>query len=391
MSKKIFLYMAYTMHNAYRSMVANPPEGFEIIPSSYMAYNNEAGTQSLPSGFGKFMLAVRPSISQFYNEAHILFNSPKCRKFFSNEFDLVHSAQSLLDTNLPYVLDFEHAAVLCGYNQYGLESKGFADALKKHLLKKNLKKLLPWSIAAKESLLNFVKSDALEEKTEVVYKAVLPPKNAEKKKHDGVNFLFVGYYFYEKGGMDALLAFDRVSGRYECKFTIVSPVPDEVKQRFSKNKKIVFLGPQPYEKVCELYRETDVFLFPTHFDTYGFVIPEAFSYGIPVISVDHFSIPELVEDGKTGLLAKNYYSTFRDDRGYAHPKMHIHEQHRADGAKNPPEWFISELSEKIVMLIEDASLRQRLSANAKKEALEGKFSMSSWKQKMSRIYSEAIE
>lgn len=389
MSKKVFLYMAYTMHNAYKSMIANPPEGFEIIPSSYMAYGGNS-VSNQPGGFGKWLLAIRPTLSQLYNETHILFNSPKCRRFFSNEFDMIHSAQSLLDTNLPYVLDFEHAAVLCGYNQYGLENKGFAKSLEKHLLNSNLKKILPWSIAAKESLLNFVKSKELEEKIEVVYKPVLSPKDGEKVKHEGINFLFVGYYFYEKGGMDALLAFDKISGKYDCKLTIISPVSEEVKQKFAKNKKIVFLGPQPYDRVCELYRETDVFVFPTHFDTYGFVIPEAFSYGIPVISVDHFSIPELVEDGKTGLILKNYYSTFRADRGYAHSKMYLHERYRADGAKNPPEWFIDDLSGAMKKLIEDDKLRKNLSQNAKKEALEGKFSMKLWKEKMGRIYRESL-
>lgn len=389
-NKKIFLYTPFSIHNAYKNAVENVPDGFEFATQEYLNYGGNKGT-SERNITKDLLLSVRPRITHAYNRLHILFNSPKCRKFYSTEYDLVHSAQSLLDTNLPYVVDFEHAAVFCGYNQYGLESSGFANALKKHLMNPKLSKLIPWSNASKDSLLNFVKGKDLEEKIEVVYRVITPQKQIQKKKHNGINFLFVGYAFFEKGGIETLLAFDRISEKYDCHLTVVSYVPEEIRAKFAKNQKITILEPQPFEKIVELYHSTDVFVFPTHYDTFGMVIPEAFSYGIPVISTDHFSIPELVDDGKTGILVKSYYSCFRPDRGYAHQTMREHELKRGKDTMSPPESAVSDLSDVMVRLIEDDALRRTLSENAIKETTEGKFSPKVWKEKMGKIYREAVE
>ncbi len=368
----------------------NVPGGFEFSTTEYLNYGGDQRTTAR-NLTKDLMLSVRPKITHMYNKLHILFNSPKCRKFYSNEYDLVHSAQSLLDTNLPYVVDFEHAAVFCGYNQYGLESPGFANALKKHLLNPKLSKIIPWSNASKDSLLNFVKGKDLEEKVEVVYRVITPPKKNEKKTHEGINFLFVGYAFFEKGGIETLLAFDRISEKYDCHLTVVSYVPEEIRSKFSKNPKITILEPQPFEKIVELYKSSDVFVFPTHYDTFGMVILEAFSYGIPAISSDHFSIPEIVEQDVTGLLVKSYYSCFRPDRGYAHQTMREHELKRGKDTTSPPESAISDLAAAMARMIEDDAFRRRLSSNAIKETTEGKFSPKVWKSKMGRIYREAVE
>ncbi|MFH0817332.1 MAG: glycosyltransferase family 4 protein, partial [Candidatus Micrarchaeota archaeon] len=258
-------------------------------------------------------------------------------------------------------------------------------------LNKNLKKLMPWTNAAKGSLLNFVKEEGIEEKVEVVMAPITPPEKFEKRKHSGVNFLFVGKVFYEKGGYDTLLAFDKISNRYDCALTMIAPTaPDEVKEQFEKNRKIKILGPQPYEDLKRIYSESDSLLFPSHYDTYGFVILEAFSYGIPVITVDSFSAPELVEHEKTGLVVKSFYSLYRKDGGYRYPTVAEMAKRRLEDCKRPTAEYINELASAIERIINEGTLRKKLSENAKKEALEGKFSLGTWKKKMGRIYGEAL-
>ena len=160
---------------------------------------------------------------------------------------------------------------------------------------------------------------------------------------------------------------------------------------FSRNKKIRLLGLQPYEKIRELYQNSHVFVFPTHYDTFGFVIPEAFSFGLPVIGVDSFSSPELIEHEKTGLILKSYFSCFGKDCGYAWPTIGATARARLRLAKNPPEWYINNLAEAMERMINDGALRSRLSANAYGVASEGKFSAQCYKNKMCRIYREALE
>jgi glycosyltransferase involved in cell wall biosynthesis len=389
--KKVFMYTSASFHNAYLHMAKNPPDGFSIATSAYMAYTpGSSASTALPTQARSAIRTLNPFLSPIYNKLHILLSRPKVRKFSSESYDLVHSAQSILETNIPYVMDFEHAAVLSGYNQSAFEREGFRNALKRRLLDKNLKKLLPWSNAAKRSLTNFVKSNELEQKIETVYPVITPPKKLERQEHEGVNFVFVGGIFYEKGGYDAMLAFDKISSKYDATLTMVTPIPKEVQERFSKNDKIRMVGPQPYAKVKELYSQSDVFVMPTHYDTFGFVIPEAFSYGLPVLTDNSFSRPELVENGKTGLVVDAYYSSFNEEGAYIYQTVEELKKRRED-CKHPTPTYINELASAMEKLIEDESSRREMSKNAREETLSGKFSPKAWKEKMGRIYKEAIE
>jgi glycosyltransferase involved in cell wall biosynthesis len=389
--KKVFMYMSASFHNAYLHMAKNPPDGFSIATSAYMAYApGTSAASTLPPQAQSAIRTLNPYLSPLYNQLHILLSRPKVRKFASDSYDLVHSAQSILDTNLPYVMDFEHAAVLSGYNQSAFEREGFRNALKRRLLDGKLKKLLPWSNAAKRSLTNFVKSHELEQKIETVYPVITPPAKLEKTEHEGVNFIFVGGIFYEKGGYDAMLAFDKISEKYDSTLTMVTPIPKEVKERFSKNPKIRMLGPQPYAKVKQLYSQSDVFVMPTHYDTFGFVIPEALSYGLPVLTDNSFSRPELVEHGKTGLVVDAYYSSFREDGAYIYQSVEELKKRRED-CKYPTESYINELASSMERFIGEDSLRREMSRNAREETVSGKFSPKAWKEKMGRIYEEASE
>jgi colanic acid/amylovoran biosynthesis glycosyltransferase len=69
-----------------------------------------------------------------------------------------------------------------------------------------------------------------------------------------------------------------------------------------------FLGAQRFEHVLEKYREADIFVLPSVIaaDGSGDVTPnvviEAMAMKLPVVSTRSRGIPELVEDGVTGIL-----------------------------------------------------------------------------------------
>jgi colanic acid/amylovoran biosynthesis glycosyltransferase len=79
-----------------------------------------------------------------------------------------------------------------------------------------------------------------------------------------------------------------------------------------------FLGSRPSDKVAKLMARAHVFLAPSITATDGnkegipVAIMEAMATGLPVVSSRHSGIPELVEDGVTGLLAEE-----RDVNGLA--------------------------------------------------------------------------
>jgi len=393
MPKKVFLYMSSASHNAYRNMVANAPEQFTFVESEFMAPDIVQATPHVPlnldESIKRHIRDLQPFISRYYNHAHILLNNPKVRKFRTGDCDLVHSGQSLLQTNLPYVVDFEHATVFCGYNQYGLRRPGFVRALEHILLDKKLKKLLAWSDAAGKSLTNFIENKDVAEKVETFY-PVMAPARGVRRTSTSFNFLFIGNRFYEKGGYESLLAFDKLADKYDCRFTAIGDIPQEVYARFGKNRKITLSQRVPYQKIIELYSNSDVLVFPTHYDTYGFVIPEALSFGLPVISVDSFSTPELVRHERTGLLLKTYFSAYADDFGYAPTTQREFFKTLIKVCRKPPQWYVTLLSEAMERFLNDSSFKDECSRNAIMETTEGKFSPKRSREQLKRIYEEAL-
>ena len=55
-------------------------------------------------------------------------------------------------------------------------------------------------------------------------------------------------------------------------------------------------------RLNDLYRSADVFVFPTRDEPYGVVPAEAAAFSLPVVAPRHNALPEIVEDGVTGIL-----------------------------------------------------------------------------------------
>jgi len=73
-------------------------------------------------------------------------------------------------------------------------------------------------------------------------------------------------------------------------------------KEIGRDESIRYLGWLDSAKKNKLYRDTDIFVLPSYFEGMPMVILEAMSYGIPVVSTPVGGIPEVVEDGRTGLL-----------------------------------------------------------------------------------------
>jgi glycosyltransferase involved in cell wall biosynthesis len=65
---------------------------------------------------------------------------------------------------------------------------------------------------------------------------------------------------------------------------------------------VVFLGGLPQDKVAELYRQAEVFVFPSLVETFGNPLLEAMASGIPVVCSDAAALPEVA--GQAALYAR---------------------------------------------------------------------------------------
>ncbi|MGR9074378.1 MAG: glycosyltransferase [Gammaproteobacteria bacterium] len=64
----------------------------------------------------------------------------------------------------------------------------------------------------------------------------------------------------------------------------------------------LYLGWLDKTRIAELYLGLDLFIFPSRFDTFGNVVLEAFSYGMPVVAYDCKGPRDIVENNVSGYL-----------------------------------------------------------------------------------------
>ena len=96
----------------------------------------------------------------------------------------------------------------------------------------------------------------------------------------------------------------------EARLTLAGGGPDaaELARRFEKAgvaDGVDLLGPVPLERMQELYRTADVFVFPSRFEGCGFAALEAMAAGCaPVLADIRGSLRVLADDGAAGRLAR---------------------------------------------------------------------------------------
>lgn len=78
-----------------------------------------------------------------------------------------------------------------------------------------------------------------------------------------------------------------------------------VKEKNLQNK-VFFLGFVKPDKLAEFYSITDLVVLPeTYFEPFSRMLLEACSYGIPMIATDIAGNPDIIENGKNGILLKS--------------------------------------------------------------------------------------
>jgi glycosyltransferase involved in cell wall biosynthesis len=99
--------------------------------------------------------------------------------------------------------------------------------------------------------------------------------------------------------------------KFRCVIVGEGPLRGEFESQISKlglEGSVTLVGAMAHDRLVSLYGEATVFALPPHVmkdgdrDGIPNVLAEAMAAGLPVISTCVSGIPELVEDGRTGLL-----------------------------------------------------------------------------------------
>lgn len=193
---------------------------------------------------------------------------------------------------------------------FGVQSvcRKFAGSIHKYLDAKYYRKKIALYFLKKSKVSFFETEDLLAWFERNGYKAVWFPNvrvsnsySVSEKYEKKLVFLA---QVYEDKGVDILL---RISNRLPEDYTIdiYGPITDnKYSQEYFQQFRANYKGTLKPNEVTKTLAQYNLMVFPTwwHSEGYPGVIIEAFSVGLPVISTYQGGIPELVQNGQSGLL-----------------------------------------------------------------------------------------
>jgi len=175
----------------------------------------------------------------------------------------------------------------------------------------------------------------------------------------------VGYLHPIKGYEDLVAAAAHVRQVIpQARFVAVGDMPKAWYEKrirslidsYGLQKTFILAGYQ--SQMASVYSALDLVVLPSHYETFGRVLVEAMAAGKPVIGTNVGGIPEIIEDGVTGLLV--------------------------------PPHSPGELAKAIIKLLQDPDLARRM-GEAGRERARGRFALERHVSGIQRIYDELLE
>jgi glycosyltransferase involved in cell wall biosynthesis len=302
---------------------------------------------------------------------------------------LVHSAQKLLRGSTPYVVDFECIEVFCLYQRVALGRPWARRKLFEALAEQRCHALLPWSKAAERGLDAALGAAAaqLKPKTVTILPAIRARAAIPQQRTPGpLRVLFIGTAFESKGGVEAIRAVARARETHEVALDMVSDVPERWRTEIEAMGGITLHSwPATSDTVESLFERSDVLLFPSHMDTLGFVILEAMAHGMPVLATRHFAVPELVEDGVSGLIVEGENLLYGEDGLCRFNRTLPPPRRFREGLAKPSSRYVDRLAGALADIAGDSALHERLAAGALARVVDGPLSLGRRRQALADV------
>lgn len=126
--------------------------------------------------------------------------------------------------------------------------------------------------------------------------------SVDGRSYDQQTALFVGLEFERKGGLVLLRAWERVRRALPgARLQIVG----EPNRWGAPPKGVEWIGPvHDRAEMARLYEAATVFVMPSLFEPWGHVFYEAMGSGLGCIGTSTCAMPEIIADGKTGVLVR---------------------------------------------------------------------------------------
>jgi glycosyltransferase involved in cell wall biosynthesis len=309
---------------------------------------------------------------------------------------LIHAAERLIwRSPLPYVLDLEHADVFVLYQQAALKRSWTRRLIERALLDDRLRFLLPWSEAARRSVLTVVSPEVaarIAPKLRVVSPAIRPSVERIGERAGGsLRALFVGTAFIEKGGIPAFQALREVRKTHDVTLDIVTYPTSDFAARLRDEPGVILHAPGGADLIQRLYSRADVLLFPSHMDTFGYVVMEAMAHALPVLAPRHLALTETIQDGVSGLLFEPENMLWLDDTRCRFPHTLPVPRRYLQALRQPSEAYVHRIVDTLVKVAEDPALHARLAQGALDSVRSGHLSIPERQAVLGEIYAAAAD
>lgn len=376
------------LHDIYTSLEILPPDEVTFIippPKRYL---------------GRFLPFHRKYGSNFFVELltkkaqKILFDMRQ-----QDNADLYHFVQIVPEKlpSKPYVVDFEHVVNLANFANI---NESVTDKIFQFLSNHNCKFIMPLSKAANHSLEYLLGDDRYKEimhKVRVVYPALPNYANLYKGKADykyvssdtsTLKLLFVGKGVYRKGLHELLEAFNILQEKYSnIELYVISDAPKSLTREYS-SPRIKYFSPVFSKEtiITQFYLPCDLYVMPTHSDSFGMVFLYSLSCGLPVVTTKQFATPEIIEPEYNGCFV---HSTKLHSDQILLPSRKIRKLTAEDSSKE--KILVEDLVSKISCFYNNRQKLIVMGRNAVK-AFEsgGKFSVTSRNELLSTIYKHSV-
>ncbi|MBQ9888041.1 MAG: glycosyltransferase family 4 protein [Bacteroidales bacterium] len=135
----------------------------------------------------------------------------------------------------------------------------------------------------------------------------------ERAGNEIPRLLFLGNLIESKGVLILLDALKMLQGKgipFECdivgaesKDIDSARMAEEVERRGLRGS-VSWLGRKTGDEKEDIFRRSDIFVFPTYEDCFPLVLLEALAHRLPVVTTDEGGIPDIVQDGVNGLICE---------------------------------------------------------------------------------------
>lgn len=394
--RTVHLHVGRSTHPIYREQLHAVPDGFSYRVDHPDLGDATAATRLVQGRSARAArareLAERAALRVLGQAGHLR----RSRASAQAGDALIHSTELLLrDPPLPYVADFEHVECFVLYQHVALSRPWARARLRRAVEDPACRYLMAWSDWAREGMLGVLGPEAagrLGRKVVTVRPAIRPAVERPRERGAGpLRVLFIGTKFFEKGAVETVEAVRRARRTHDVRLDLVSYVPDAWRARLEGEPGIALHRPGGHHVVSALYARNDVLLFPSHMDTFGYVILEANAHGLPVLGPAHQAIPELVGDGESGLLFGSENPLYGKDGLGRFPHVLPPPRRYMEALERPGDAYVDTIAAVLARLAQDPALHAHLAGGALARVRDGgMFSIERRRERLGALYADAL-